>query len=138
MDGSNALHRIRIIGKILNGLYLLSYNPQFETQYNMEQHKKLKNFIKTTIREFYNEQKDVNHIDFATFLKNVTLSYPQVGYDKDGDALVDITLKTKPNSDFKYKYVAKGVKIDDYISTRKRLLPIQIKEKIYNDFYLKQ
>jgi hypothetical protein len=38
--------------------------------------------------------KDKRYVDFNTFLKNVTLSYPQVGYDKDGDALVNITLKT--------------------------------------------
>jgi hypothetical protein len=93
---------------------------------------KVKNF-----KQFVNEQKDVNHVDFDTFLKNITLSYPTVGYDNDGNALVDIKLRTKPNSDFKYKYEVKGVKIDDYLSNRKMPLPFQVKEKIYNDFYLK-
>jgi hypothetical protein len=89
VDGSNALHRIRIIGKILNGLYLLSYTPQFETQYNMEQHKKLKNFIKTTIREFLNENKNIEpyyNADFKKKLYNllIKLGFEDIEFESDG------------------------------------------------------
>jgi hypothetical protein len=83
-------------------------------------------------------EESVEFVNFDTFLKNVILSYPMEGYDNYGNVLVHITLRTKPNSNFKFKYEIKKVKIDDYITDRRLPLAFQIKEKIYKDFYLKQ
>jgi hypothetical protein len=49
--------------------------------------------------------------------------------------LVDITLKSKPNANFTFKYFVKGVKLDNYLENRKLRMPIQIKQHIYNNFY---
>jgi hypothetical protein len=43
--------------------------------------------------------------------------------------------KSKPNSNFDFKYSVKNVKIDDYLTDRRLNFPIQIKEHIYNKFY---
>jgi hypothetical protein len=79
----------------------------------------------------YGDGGKVNKIDFETFIKNTTLSYPQVGYDKDGEVLVDIKLRSKKDSPFFYKYDAKSARLDKYVKDRNLLMPVQIKSKIF-------
>jgi hypothetical protein len=74
-------------------------------------------------------------VSFEEFIKDTTLLYPSKGWDDDGNALVDITLKSKPNANFTFKYSAKGVNLDNYLENRKLKMPIQIKQYIYNNFY---
>jgi hypothetical protein len=76
-----------------------------------------------------------NKVSFEEFSKNTSLLKTSKGWDEDGDAIVDITLKSKPNSNFDFKYSVKNVKIDDYLTDRRLNFPIQIKEHIYNKFY---
>ena len=83
------------------------------------------------------ELKKSKKVSFEEFLKDTILSYPFKGWDKNGDTLVDITLKSKPMAKFDYKYSVKSVKLDDYIKDRKLKLPIQIKQTIYDKFYNK-
>jgi hypothetical protein len=87
--------------------------------------------------ESVNEEKNWKTVSFEEFYKDTVLSYPSRGWDKNGDALVDITLKSKPMAKFDYKYSVKSVKLDDYIKDRKLRLPIQIKQTIYDKFYNK-
>jgi len=75
--------------------------------------------------------------DFETFNKYTTLKYPAANprWDKDGNALVNIKLKTTSNAPFKYEYNKDKANIDDYIKDRKLKLPIQIKQTIYDKFF---
>ena len=55
----------------------------------MEQHKKLKNFIKTTIREFLNENKNIEpyyNADFKKKLYNllIKLGFEDIEFESDG------------------------------------------------------
>lgn len=76
-------------------------------------------------------------VDFETFNKWTTLQYPSASpmFDKDGNALVNITLKTKADAPFQYQYKKKDANLDDYIKDRKLRLPIQIKQTIYDKYY---
>jgi hypothetical protein len=82
-----------------------------------------------------NEGVKDKKVSFEEFNKDTILSYPSKGWDKNGNALVDITLKSKPNANFTFKYFVKGVKLDNYLENRKIKMPIQIKKHIYNNFY---
>lgn len=82
-----------------------------------------------------NEAKTKKIVSFEEFITDTVLSYPSKGWDKNGNAIVDITLKSKPNAKFDYKYSVKSVKLDDYVSDRRIKLPIQIKQTIYDKFY---
>jgi hypothetical protein len=74
-------------------------------------------------------------ISFDEFIKDTILTYPSRGWDANGNALVDITLKSKPSAAFDYKYSAKSVVLDDFITDRKLRIPIQIRKTIYDKFY---
>lgn len=76
-------------------------------------------------------------VDFNTFIKNVQLSFPQDGWDKEGNTIVNITLRTKAGAPFKYQYKHKGARLIDYAKDNKLRLPIQVKQTIYDKFYLK-
>jgi hypothetical protein len=97
--------------------------------------KNVNNMIK--LSSLLKEVKKSKKVSFEEFLKDTVLSYPSKGWDKNGDTLVDITLKSKPMAKFDYKYSVKSVKLDDYIKDRKLKLPIQIKQTIYDKFYNK-
>ena len=49
-----------------------------------------------------------NKVSFEEFNKNTNLLKTSKGWDEDGDAIVDITLKSKPNSNFDFKYSVKN------------------------------
>lgn len=80
---------------------------------------------------------EVNRPDWETFNKWTMLQYPVATprYDKDGNAMVNITLKTKPGAPFQYEYKKMAANLDDYIQDRRLRLPIQIKRTIYDKFY---
>ena len=75
--------------------------------------------------------------DFETFHKFTQLQFPAANprYDKDGNALVNIKLKTKAEAPFNYEYKKNLANIDDYIKDSKLKLPIQIKQTIYDKFF---
>ena len=75
-------------------------------------------------------------VTFAEFIKHIVLSYPSRGWDKDDFAIIDIRLSTKKDASFKFKFKADAVRFDDWVADRNTLAPIQIKEKIYNEYYL--
>ena len=75
-------------------------------------------------------------VSFNTFIRNITLSWPHICFDEDGCNIVSIKLISKKNAPFKFKYIKNNVKVSEYIYDERLLYPIQIKEKIYNDYYL--
>lgn len=75
--------------------------------------------------------------DFETFHKFTQLQFTAANprWDKDGNALVNIKLKTKAGAPFSYEYKKNAANVDDYIKDRKLKLPIQIKQTIYDKFF---
>lgn len=78
-------------------------------------------------------------VEWPDFLKNTELRWKTSSsmWDKDGNALVDITLKSKPTADFVYKFAVKNANVDDYVQDRRLRMPIQVKQTIYDKFYKK-
>jgi hypothetical protein len=89
------------------------------------------------LTDILNEAKE-KPVDFNTFIKYVQLSFPQDGWDKNGNTIVNITLKTKAGAPFKYQYKHKGARLIDYAKDSKLKLPVQVKQTIYDKFYSKE
>jgi len=75
-------------------------------------------------------------VDFPTFLKwtKVTMG-SNYTYDKNGDVIIDISLRTRPGAPFDYKYTQKKARLIDYVKDDKLRKPIQIAQTIYDKYY---
>lgn len=88
--------------------------------------------------KLYNLIKESSQpVEWLDFYKNTDLSWKSSSprWDSDGNALVDITLKSKPAADFVYKFSVKKANVDDYVQDRRLRMPIQVKQTIYDKFY---
>ena len=81
----------------------------------------------------------IDPVDFNTFLNWITLSFPQVGYNQNGEPIVNILLRTKNGAPFKYQYKHNNAVLIDYATydTKKGKLSYQVKKTIYDKFYKK-
>ena len=86
--------------------------------------------VKASIRKGRAVRAYTKIIDLPTFINTSKVSYPssKQRWDKDGNALIDITVT---NPDLGFKFVHKNAKAEDYIKTNGRA-PYQIKETVYN------
>ena len=79
-------------------------------------------------------------VEWPDFYRNTDLRWKSSSpmWDSDGNALVDITLKSKPTADFVYKFSVKKANVDDYVQDRRLRRPTQVKQTIYDKFYKNQ
>jgi hypothetical protein len=90
------------------------------------------------LKDLLNEEP-TNSVTWPEFLRDTVLIWKSSSpmWDKSGNHLVDITLKSKPTANFSYKFSVKKANVDDYVPDRRLRYPIQVKQTIYNKFFNK-
>ena len=88
----------------------------------------------------YIEEAINQPVEWPDFYRNTDLRWKSSSpmWDSNGNALVDITLKSKPTADFVYKFSIKKANVDDYVQDRRLRMPTQVKQTIYDKFYKNQ